>query len=185
MRLFTGIDLPEDVVGKLTRLLDLLRPTAHLKWTPPYNFHLTTKFIGEWPEERLQELIEHLRPLGNRAPISAIDVEGIGWFPNPHSPRILWTGINAGPELARLASDTDHALGGLGIPEETKKFSPHLTLARVKDAVPLSPLRQAIDQLPTLEFGSFTADRFHLYQSKTGPSGSIYTKLAEFPLIAA
>lgn len=185
MRLFTGIDLPEEVVANLNQLLDLLRPTAHLKWTPPYNFHLTTKFIGEWPEERLPELIERLESLTSRSPIDPIDVEGIGWFPNATNPRILWTGIKAGPELPKLASDTDQALGLLGIPLETKKFSPHLTLARIKDPVPLTQLQETIAQLPNNEFGTFRADEFHLYLSKPGPSGSIYTKLAEFPLKAA
>lgn len=184
MRLFTGIDIPEDVVANLNRLLDLLRPAAHLKWTPPYNFHLTTKFIGAWPEERLRELIDQLSPLGIRSTF-AIQVEGVGWFPNAHNPKILWTGIKAGPELAALASDTDRALGLIGIPQETKQFSPHLTLARVKDVVPLSKLREEIEQLPSTEFGTFDADRFYLYESKTGPNGSIYSKLAEFPLIAA
>jgi RNA 2',3'-cyclic 3'-phosphodiesterase len=184
MRLFTGIDIPEDVVANLNRLLDLLRPAAHLKWTPPYNFHLTTKFIGAWPEERLRELIDQLGSLGNRSTIG-IRIEGIGWFPNAHSPRILWTGIKSGPELAALASETDRVLSSLGIPQETKPFSPHLTLARVKDVVPLSKLREEIEQLPSTEFGTFSADRFYLYESKTGPNGSIYSKLAEFPLIAA
>ncbi|HYI94755.1 MAG TPA: RNA 2',3'-cyclic phosphodiesterase [Bryobacteraceae bacterium] len=184
MRLFTGIDIPEDVVANLNRLLDLLRPTAHLKWTPPYNFHLTTKFIGAWPEDRLRELIDQLRPLGNRSAIG-IGVEGVGWFPNARSPKILWTGIKAGPELAGLALDTDHVLSSMGIPKETKPFSPHLTLARVKDVVPLSRLRDEIAHLPSAEFGAFNADRFYLYESKTGPNGSIYSKLAEFPLIAA
>jgi len=183
MRLFTGIDLPESVAAALTGLLDRLRPTAHLRWTPPYNLHLTTKFIGGWEESRLEELIEHLRPLARR-PAVPVHVEGIGWFPNPHNPRVLWTGIKAGPELAKLASDTDESLGALGVPRETKKYSPHLTLARITDAVPLGPLRQAIAQLPSVDFGSFSIDRFFLYSSKTGPSGSIYTKLAEFPLIA-
>ena len=181
MRLFTGIDLPEEIASNLTRLIDVLRPSAHFKWTPAYNLHLTTKFIGEWPEDRLPELIETLQPLGGRRTIP-ISVEGIGWFPNPHSPRVLWTGIKAGPELAQLAVDTDEVTSGLGIPRETKKYSPHLTLARIKDTVPLAPIRQAIAQLPSVEFGAFEADRFHLYLSKPGPAGSIYTKLADIPL---
>ena len=70
MRLFTGIDLPEPVLTNLSGLLERLRHTAHLKWTPVYNLHLTTKFIGEWPEARVPELIEHLRPLGKRTRIA-------------------------------------------------------------------------------------------------------------------
>jgi 2'-5' RNA ligase len=181
MRLFTGIELPAEIATNLSRLIDALRPTAHLKWTPAYNLHLTTKFIGEWPEDRLTELTDRLKPLGSRGPIP-ISVEGIGWFPNPHSPRILWTGVKTGPELERLAQDTDEATAALGIPRETKKYSPHLTLARIKDPVPLVQIRQTIAQLPTVEFGSFQADRFHLYLSQPGPAGSIYTKLADIPL---
>lgn len=183
MRLFTGIDLPEELVANLNRLLDALRPTAHLRWTAPYNFHITTKFIGEWPEEKLPALIERLQPLGNRPPIEPVDVSGIGWFPNPQQPRILWMGIKASPELGKLASDTNEALAAMGIERESKKFTAHLTLARIKDAVPLTPLRQAIASLDSTEFGSFQADRFHLYLSQPGPSGPIYTKLAEIPLI--
>lgn len=182
MRLFTGIDLSEEVVANLTRLLDVLRPAAHLKWTPPYNLHLTTKFIGERPESDVPEIIELLNPIAKRAPIQIV-VEGIGWFPNPHSPRVLWAGVNADPPLGQLVADTDEALGQSGIGRETKKYSPHLTLARVKDAVPLAPVRQTIAKLPSVEFGSFTAGRFFLYLSTPGPSGSIYKQIAEFPLI--
>ena len=61
MRLFTGIDLPDDVREKLERLLMHLRPCAHLKWSPVYNLHVTLKFIGEWPEEKLPQLEAALR----------------------------------------------------------------------------------------------------------------------------
>jgi len=182
MRLFTGIDLSEEVAANLTRLLELLRPTAHLKWTPPYNLHLTTKFIGERPESEIAQIIETLRPLGRREPVP-ISVEGIGWFPNPHRPRVLWAGVKPVPLLEQLVADSDEALGHLGISRETKKFSPHLTLARIKDAVPLAPVRQTIAKLETVDFGSFMADGFNLYLSTPGPSGSIYTRLAEFPMI--
>jgi 2'-5' RNA ligase len=181
VRLFTGIALPDDVTGNLARLLDNLRPTAQLRWSPAYNLHVTTKFIGDWPEQRLQELVDALQPLGRRA-LLQIAVEGVGWLPNPHSPRVLFAAIKAGPELAQLAKDTEDALAGLGIERETRAYKPHLTLARIKDpAVQLAALRQAIAGLKSVEFGAFTAGAFKLYLSKLGPSGSIYTQLAEIP----
>jgi RNA 2',3'-cyclic 3'-phosphodiesterase len=181
MRLFTGTGLPQNVIDDLTRLLDGLRSTAHVKWSAPYNLHITTKFIGEWPEARLDELIAVLQPLTRRPSID-IAVSGIGWFPNARSPRILYADIKAGPELAELAADTDAAVAILGIERESKKFTPHLTLARIKDpAVPLGALRSAIESLQSVDFGQFTATAFHLYLSKAGPAGSIYTRLAEFP----
>jgi RNA 2',3'-cyclic 3'-phosphodiesterase len=181
VRLFTGISLPEDVTGKLSALIDRLRPTAQVRWSPVYNLHITAKFIGEWPQERLQEMIEALQPLGRRSPIE-ISVSGIGWLPNPHSPRILYAAIKADSELADLAAATEKATTALGVERETKPFRPHLTLARIGDrGVTLGPLRQAIAQLESQEFGAFRAPGFKLYLSKTGPSGSIYTQLAEIP----
>ncbi len=181
MRLFTAIDIPADVMARLTALLDRLRPTARIKWSPPGNMHITTKFIGEWPEARLDELTTALRNLPPHPPIE-IQISKLGFFPNPHSPRVFWAGIQAPPELADLARDTDKALSALGIEPEKRAFSPHLTLARIKEPVPLAKLHATIAQLDALEFGSFTAPAFYLYQSRLSPSASVYTKLSEFKL---
>jgi 2'-5' RNA ligase len=70
MRLFTGIDLPDEVHAKLEALVRALRPAARIKWISVANLHITTKFIGEWPEERLQELVAALRELTPREPIT-------------------------------------------------------------------------------------------------------------------
>ena len=180
MRLFTGLDVPAEVVANLEELLRRLKPTARIGWSPLANLHVTTKFIGEWPEDRLGELTAALGGLPGREVI-AVRIRRVGFYPNPHSPRNFWCGIEA-PGLAELAADIDSATAALGIPGERRAFSPHLTLARMKDRVELQPLRDAIAALPTLEFGAFQADRFFLYRSKLRPTGSVYTKLAEFPL---
>lgn len=109
MRLFTGVDLPEEVRERLERLLMHLRPTAHLKWSPVYNLHVTLKFIGEYPEEKLPELEAALHSVPPRAPVRA-EVKGLGWFPNPHHPRVFWVAVHAGGELAALAHDIDDAV---------------------------------------------------------------------------
>ena len=77
---------------------------------------------------------------------------------------------------------TNGATAALGIARETRAFSPHLTLARIKEKVNLQPLREAVVALPSLDFGQFQAASFFLYQSTLRPAGSVYTKLAEFPL---
>jgi 2'-5' RNA ligase len=178
MRLFTGIDLPEEILERLERLLMHLRPAAHLKWSPVYNLHLTLKFIGEWPEEKLPDLKAALGSIPSRTPIEA-EVKGLGWYPNPHHPRVFWAGVQAGEMLPALVRDIEAALTPLGIPKEDRAFSAHLTLARIKDPVPLQALRNAITQLESPEFGRFVADRFYLYRSQPGAAGSIYTKLSE------
>lgn len=181
MRLFTAIDLPPDVLDNLESLIARLKPAARINWSPVANLHLTTKFIGDWPEERLDELIAALGSLPARPAIS-IAIEKLGFFPNPHSPRVFWAGVHAGDALAQLARETEDALAALGIAKEQRPYSPHLTLARIKNPGKQSALLQAVADLPSLDFGGFTADRFFLYHSKTAPTGSIYTQLAEFPM---
>lgn len=183
MRLFIGIDLPQSTRESLDLLVARFRTLAKLKWSPTGNLHITTKFIGEWPEARLNELIAKLQTVTATGRVE-IAVRGLGWFPNPQRPRVFWAGVSASPALADLARATERACADLGITVENRPFSPHLTLARIKDPVPLDALRKAIADLESADFGRFVAPSHKLYLSKLGPSGSIYTPLAEFPLPA-
>jgi 2'-5' RNA ligase len=90
--------------------------------------------------------------------------------------------VKGGDGLSGLARATDDATAALGVAKEERAYSPHLTLARIAKPGRLPGLLSAVAALPSLEFGAFTADRFFLYQSQTSPAGSVYTKLAEFPL---
>lgn len=184
MRLFTGIPLADETAARLDEFIASVRPLARLSWGRAENLHITTKFIGEWPDGRLAEIVEALRALPPAAPIE-IAVAGLGWFPNPHAPRVFWAGVHAKPALAELAASTEQALGALGVPAEQRPFRPHLTLARVKDPKQAGPVRQAVATLGEAEFGRFTADRFFLFQSQRTQSGSAYTRLSEFPMALA
>jgi 2'-5' RNA ligase len=179
MRLFTGLDLPDNVVRNLEKLLERLRPTAHIHWSPPANLHVTTKFIGEWSEDRLAELQAACRALPERPEI-AIAVANVGFYPSERAPRVFWCGIEA-QGLDALAADTDTAMASLGVARETRPYSPHLTLARIKDRPDLRPLHSTLAAIGPLDFGRFTARSFFLYTSQLRPTGSVYTKLAEFP----
>ena len=179
MRLFTALDLPDDIVRKLESLIEGLKPTARIQWSPPANLHVTTKFIGEFPEEKLSKLQAAFSALPERAPIE-VRVAGLGFFPNERSPRVFWCGIEA-RGLDELAAETESATAELGVARENRPFSPHLTLARIKERVDLSSLHRALDGLPSRDLGRFTARSFFLYRSQLRPTGSVYTKLAEFP----
>jgi RNA 2',3'-cyclic 3'-phosphodiesterase len=180
MRLFTALDLPDEIVARLDRFIARLKPTARIKWSPASNLHVTTKFIGEWLEQRLTELEAALRSVPSRPPI-AVHIHGAGFFPNPKSPRTFWSGIDA-TGIAELAVDTDAATAALGIEREKRAYSPHLTLARIKERLDLSYLHRAIACESSLDFGRFEARSFYLYRSQLRPTGSVYTKLSEFPL---
>jgi 2'-5' RNA ligase len=179
MRLFTAIDLPTDVLLRLERLISALRPEALIKWSPLDNLHVTLKFIGEWPEARLDELANRLSTLLPRDPFE-IQIRDLGWFPNERFPRVLWAGIHAGEALAELARDTEACLEPLGIPKEERSFAPHLTLARIKNPVPLRRLRERVREMQPASFGSFRVSHFTLFRSEPGSNSSIYHRLRSF-----
>jgi 2'-5' RNA ligase len=177
MRLFAAIDIPEHVKHKLHTLVERLRPTAKISWSPVENLHVTTKFIGEWPEERLEEMKRTLASVGSPGAMQ-ISVRGIGWFPSARDPRIFWAGVEGGEGLNMLAHATEEAVFALGVPREERKFSPHLTLARIRDRVDLGPLHKAMEQAGPYDFGDFLVPAFYLYLSH----GGRYTKLADYSL---
>jgi 2'-5' RNA ligase len=185
MRLFTGLEIPEDICNTLANLVDQLRPLAPLRWSPVDNFHITTKFIGDFPEPRLPELKAALDSLPS-FPHIPISLPGLGWIPNPHHPRILLAAVHAPPTLADFSIQSQSALAAVGVPVEQRDYRPHLTLARIGERgapVPdLTSLRQAIARLPQQGYGAFVATQFFLYLSEPTGRGSRYTKLARFPL---
>jgi 2'-5' RNA ligase len=182
MRLFTAIELSDEVRAKIEALQAKLKPAAQIQWSPSANLHITTKFIGGWPAERLEELVAAIGSIPTPGPIH-IRVRNVGWFSKGDMPHTFWAGIEAPPALYDLARATDAATHALGIKAETRPYTPHLTLARVRHREPLDELKQAVDSLGPLEFGSFTTSRYHLYLSEPSRDGTIYSKLAEFPII--
>lgn len=178
MRLFCGIEIPERIKSSLRALTGKLRPLAKLSWSPIENLHVTTKFIGEWPEERLDEMKRALRTVKPPGEIE-IGVRGLGWFPNERNPRVFWAGIESSDRLQELAKETDRAAAKLGVVSEEREFHPHLTLARRREPVPIEQLRKAVTELLSEDFGSFRAEAFFLYLSKAGR----YTQLEEFSLV--
>ena len=179
MRLFTAIDLPAEMLLRLERLLSALRPEALIKWSPLDNLHITTKFIGEWPERRLEELDKALAGLIPREQFD-IELRDLGWFPNERSPRVLWAGVHAGPALKSLMAETDERLLSLGVAKEEKPANPHLTLARIKTPAPLRNLRRKVEELQPADLGTFVVRHFCLYRSDPGSNASIYRSLRDY-----
>jgi RNA 2',3'-cyclic 3'-phosphodiesterase len=182
MRLFTAVDISAETRKALAELISQLAPAAPFRWSRPDNLHITTKFIGAWQSDDIEKLRRTLGSIPKQGSIE-IAIRGLGWFPNPHNPRVLFAGVEAGPELETLQRQTDAACLETGVAAETKKFHPHLTLARISTPDGLQTVRQKIAELPHTEFGQFTVSAFYLYESVAGPRGSEYRKLDEFSLL--
>ena len=136
MRCFVAIDLTSDVRAAIARAQTRVRTAAahaDVRWVDPAQFHLTLKFLGAVPDDRVPAVSAALEgAVADTAPI-ALAAAGLGGFPSLRSARVLWAGITAGvPELARLAAAIDRALTPLGFPPEGRSFRGHLTIGRVR-----------------------------------------------------
>ena len=182
MRLFVALDIPENVRSALAALVNRLRAACpDARWVRVEGVHVTLKFIGEVPNEKVDAIKTALASVPGRAAISLI-FKGLGFFPSERRPRVLWAGIECGPDLAALAAAVETALAPVGIPREDRTFTPHLTLARFEAPRGLSALHAAIENAGPLDFGATAAKEFHLYQSVLKRGGAEYTLLATYSL---
>jgi len=193
MRLFVALDIDDAIQQRLDDYVRTLQPRLPgVRFVRSNTYHVTLKFLGEVPHAdavraRLNEV---------RAANFQIHVGGVGFFPNAHSPRVFWVGVNtppnAPPALATLARSVDQALEVLGFAPE-RDYHPHLTLARNGSGRPgrlrREPTPGGFTQLPGIvasapapEFGTMTAREFFLYESRLSPTGASYHKLDAFPL---
>jgi RNA 2',3'-cyclic 3'-phosphodiesterase len=181
VRLFVALDIPAEVRRAIGEMIARLRDVARgARWVRAEGVHVTLKFIGEMPAERVATVEAELRGASVAAPVEA-KFRGAGFFPNDRHPRVFWAGVEASPNLAELAGSVDARLSKLGIAAEAREFRAHLTLARFKSEDGLPRLREVIKKLEPLDFGSMRASEFYLFQSQLGPGGAKYTKLASYP----
>jgi len=180
MRTFVAIDIPDAIRRRIVELVENLKPATNtVRWTRPEGLHITLKFIGEIAPEKVEAVKGRLQAVRSFAPFS-IAIRGAGYFPNARSPRVLWLGIEAGSELPELARQIEEALAAVGIPQENRPFSAHLTLGRLRVPDKIPALQELLRRQEPLEFGDFTAREIFLYESKLSPEGSHYRKLARF-----
>jgi 2'-5' RNA ligase len=182
VRLFVALDIPDAVRNALAALShDLRKLSSAGRWVRIEGAHITLKFIGETPDDRAERIRSVLHEARGPGPIE-LQFSGLGFFPTPRRPRVLWAGVAAGPELRTLAAAIETQLEPLGIPHETRDFSPHITLARFDSPKGLDALSGAVENLGAPEFGRATSREFHLYQSVLKRGGAEYTRLASYPI---
>ncbi len=177
VRLFVAIDLPCDITERFHVPQEILKASrARLSMVNPAIVHLTLKFIGEVPEDKVERIREALS--GVAFPPFPIKV-GCVSADNPSRPRVVWCGISDEGRTALLHDLVENALAPLGIQRDTRRFRAHATIARVKsfDSSLIPSLREA----GTEEFGTCTVTSWQLKKSTLTPQGPIYETLLEVP----
>jgi RNA 2',3'-cyclic 3'-phosphodiesterase len=175
-RLFVAAEIPEGAKERLAGISEGLPGAA---WIPPEQMHLTLRFIGEVEEAVFEDVEAALS--GIRSPSFHLTLKGVGHFPKRGDPETLWIGVAANEPLLRLRNRIEGALVRRGLPAETRKFHPHVTLARVKDdrAPWLGPY---MVQHALFVMHEIPVQAFHLYSSRLTPDGAIHHLEATYPL---
>jgi 2'-5' RNA ligase len=187
VRLFVAVDIGAVLSARAAELSRELQgraaegaPRAKITWIPADRLHLTVRFIGEVDEEKAPAVCEALK-----APVEVaafdLTLAGAGAFPKGGSPRVLWAGVTEGrEELLAIEQEVTSRLAPLGIPEEERGYSPHLTLARVREPAGLRTTR-LLEGLMDHSIGTARIDAITLFQSKLSPKGPTYTPLLRIP----
>jgi 2'-5' RNA ligase len=176
IRAFIAIDLPAEIKAALGRVAETLGsslPRGAVRWVRPAQMHLTIRFLGDTPLDRLPAIVAALDGAATgRAPFT-LRLDGVGCFPNARRPRVVWVGLGGdGTALLAFKAALDAGLAPLGWPPEEKPFHAHLTLGRVKDERAAHGVDWTAD-VPPLEL---RVTAIHLIESQLRPDGPIYTQ---------
>jgi 2'-5' RNA ligase len=168
IRLFVGLSLPEDVSRRLA-LLGGGIPGA--RWMGEEQLHLTLRFIGEVDGARYDDIRLALSAV--QSPAFPLTLAGMGHFGDGRKLRALWADVASAPDLIGLQERVESVLVRAGVPAETRKFKPHVTLARLRDA-PAGRVAAFLAAQGLFSSGPFRVDEFHLFSSHPSSEGSVY-----------
>ena len=182
-RCFVAIELPEEVKTALTRLQSKLKyaTTAPVKWVEPAGIHLTLQFLGDVDPDVTSLITEAIARGASGTASFALEVKDLGVFPGPNRVRVLWVGLTGELDsLRRLQQGIETNLKGLGFTPEERGFTPHLTLARVRDTASAQE-RQALGGIVSntkfqIDVG-FRVAEVSLMRSQLSRTGAVYTRI--------
>ena len=151
---------------------------ADVSWTRPEGMHLTLKFFGEIEDKRIPKIEKALDAVVDGIPTFTLSVSGMGTFPDMRRPRVIWIGLKEdGGNLLRLQKGVEEDLKKTGFPSEDRRFTPHITLGRIRSNKNTDKLLRLIEEEKVEELGSFDVSEVHLIKSELKPAGAEYTEL--------
>jgi 2'-5' RNA ligase len=183
LRTFLSVPVPREVSSKKNMLYSTLEPVdGDINWVKNVHLHLTLKFLGHTPESSINDVIDHVEKITPNIKPFDLKVDETGCFPVPTRPRTLWLGVKGALDpLYTMVESIETSLESLGFPRSDRKFSPHITLARIKYPQKHTPnvdpfLKSSYDPI------DFPVDRVQYFSSELLPTGAVYTILKTFPL---
>ncbi len=176
IRLFVGLALSETLC---MRLAGLGGGVPGARWVRPENFHLSLRFIGDIEEGVAEDVDSAIGAVA--APAFSLEPRGVGVFGKTSKARALWAGIAPNPALLHLQAKVEAAIARAGLAVETRRFSPHITVARLKRA-PTGRVEQFVADHADFHAEPFPVEQFYLYSSFLSSAGAIYRREAAYDL---
>jgi 2'-5' RNA ligase len=183
IRTFVCIDIPESIKERIEKLQhDLRRIEAQISWVKPANIHLTLKFLGDVPQAKIPLINTAVSHASGSCSSFQVSIGATGCFPSPRNPGVLWIGISrVSDDLQKVRDAIEDELARQGFGRETKKFTPHLTIARIRNPRNAGQVANAFLACGFAD-ESFQASEIIVMRSQLSPKGSIYTPQAVIPL---
>ena len=188
LRAFIAVEIPQEIHKAIENETAPLRAALNkslVRWVPTDNMHLTLKFLGDVSPTNLEMLEQMLSVEVSQHRAFELRFGGLGAFPNPKRPRVIWIGIQAPAGLEALQHCIEAAAATLGYPNEKRPFSPHLTVGRVKQKVGsagMQKIRAVLEETKIGSLGTTQVTAVHLFKSDLKPTGAEYTRLFSAPL---
>jgi 2'-5' RNA ligase len=182
VRAFVAIRMSAEVESAIAELINPLRKLrSGTRWVPRENLHLTLRFLGDSCNRNLLSALDrNLELVAAQTVPFVVNVRGTGAFPNLHRPRIVWVGLT-GAVLFDLAQQIEAAARKAGFAPESRPYSPHLTIGRVRDLAGWQRIRPILDNASDREFGSVPVSEMILYRSILGGQASQYQEINCYP----
>jgi len=179
MRAFIAIETPGIVRDKVSGLIAAgKKRNLPVKWVAYENLHITLKFLGEISDAMKDDIIPVIAETVKAVPRFTAQISGVGCFPGPRQPRVLWAGVvQGGDSMIAIAESLDRSLARFGCKIEDKKFHPHLTFGRVKTFCPVDDILKNVFMTD-----AFMVDRVILFRSTLKPEGPKYDPVSSFTL---
>ena len=182
VRAFIAVEIPLEIRQRIQRATSNLRQDIGLlvRWVAIENMHLTLKFLGDIPSANIEALTQVIRTQADSFDCLDIHLTGIGSFPGPKRPRVIYIGIQAPAALEAFQHGLESATRRLGYNAEERAFAPHLTIGRVRQNIPVDDqerIRSALEASMIDSPGTARVNSVDLYKSDLKPNGPIYTKL--------
>ena len=188
MRTFIAIELPEDIRNILSDIQNELKQTrADVKWINPKNVHLTLKFLGEIEQDLVKKINPIIDEIAKRSPCSNLYLSNLSAFPKIQYPRVIWVGVTNDQGVIEIAKDLEKQLIKIGIPAESRPFTTHITLGRVRSGLNRKVLVEKLELLNKSLLSrqpEFKVYDLTLFKSTLTPQGPIYEVIFRCPFMS-